>query len=125
MRRFYSVLLCVMTLLMVSCKEEVSVDAGQLSGHWAVFNAERNGRPTALLNGAIFQFQEDGMLHTNITGEELAGRFEVEKNQIQFNAEQTMLFQVNGLSGDTLSLGMTIQSNQFLLDLHRTTTESH
>jgi hypothetical protein len=89
-----------------------------------VYGAERNGRNTSLLDGAVFQFQEDGTMNTNITGQERSGPFDLKGNKITFQDEGEMVFVIGTFYGDTLSLNTELQGMHFILDLHRTTTES-
>jgi len=107
-----------------ACHEEVTYRKDQLTGHWAVFNAERDGKGTTTLDGAIFQFLEDGTMNTNITGQENSGHYEIKNTQINFLGPDKMLFEIGTLTGDTMSLNTELQGYHFLLDLHRTQTES-
>lgn len=124
MWRLSGVLFLAGILFLIACKTETSYEANQLTGHWAVYGAERNGKNTTLLNGAIFQFMEDGSMNTNITGQEVSGRFDLQENKISFEGGEKMLFEIGTLHGDTLSLNTELQGMHFILDLHRTNTES-
>jgi hypothetical protein len=124
MRRFIGVLLVAGAIGLTGCKEEPVYQKDQLTGHWAVYGAERNGRNTSLLDGAVFQFQEDGTMNTNITGQERSGPFDLKGNKITFQDEGEMVFVIGTFYGDTLSLNTELQGMHFILDLHRTTTES-
>jgi hypothetical protein len=108
----------------LACKEEVSYHQDQLTGHWAVYGAERDGKNTTLLNGAIFQFRPDGTMNTNITGQESRGPFDLKENKVNFQGTENMVFEIGILSGDTLSLHTELQGMHFILDLQRTNTES-
>ena len=108
----------------IGCKETPSVHQDQLTGHWAVYGAERDGKNTTLLNGAIFQFQEDGTMQTNITGQESSGRFDLKENSINFQGTENMVFEIGSLSSDSLTLHTELQGMHFILDLQRTNTES-
>lgn len=109
---------------MTACKSEATYQADQLTGHWAVYSAERDGKSTTLLNGAIFQFMEDGSMKTNITGQESSGPFALKDNKINFLVGENMVFEIGTLHNDTLSLNTELQGMNFILDLHRTNTES-
>ena len=124
MRRFIGVLLVAGAIGLTACKEEPTYQKDQLTGHWAVYSAERNGKNTSLLDGAVFQFQEDGTMNTNITGQERSGPFDLKGNKITFQDEGEMVFVIGTFYGDTLSLNTELQGMHFILDLHRTTTES-
>ena len=125
MKQYLSVLIYAGVLCMMGCKNEPAFQKEQLTGHWEVYNAERNGKETSLLNRAVFLFREDGSMQTNITGRENTGTFSVEKNRIAFNSPEKMEFEVLMLDKDTLTLSTDLQQLHFILDLHRTTTESH
>lgn len=124
MRRLHCVLLLAGILFLTACGNEVTYQSDQLTGHWAVYGAERDGKNTTLLNGAIFQFMEDGSMNTNITGQENSGRFDLQDNKINFQGSEKMIFEIGTLHGDTLSLNTELQGMNFILDLHRTNTES-
>ncbi|HLF65190.1 MAG TPA: hypothetical protein VI603_15605 [Saprospiraceae bacterium] len=124
MYRLLSVIFIAGVMYLTACKNEVSYHREQLTGHWAVYGAERDGKGTTLLNGAIFQFQEDGSMNTNITGQEISGPFDLEENKINFQGTEKMVFEIGMFHGDTLSLNTELQGMHFILDLHRTNTES-
>jgi hypothetical protein len=106
------------------CKEETTFQKDQLTGHWAVYAAERDGRETTLLNGAVFQFMENGTMQTNVTGVENSGAFELQGKEIMFRGGENMVFEIGMLAGDTLLLNTQLEGMRFVLDLHRTTTEA-
>jgi hypothetical protein len=108
----------------LGCKEDPSIHQDQLTGHWAVYDAERDGKNTTLLNGAVFYFQEDGTMQTNITGQESSGRFDLNENTINFQGSESMLFEIGSLANDTLTLHTELQGMHFILDLQRKNTES-
>ncbi len=124
MWRLSGVILVATMIFILACKDEVSYHKEQLTGHWAVFGAERNGKNTTLLDGAIFQFQQDGTMNTNITGQESSGPFDLKENKVSFQGTENMVFEIGTLRGDTLSLHTELQGMHFILDLQRTNTES-
>jgi hypothetical protein len=124
MLKIFYVILMVGIIQLLACKNEESYQKNQLIGHWTVFAAERDGKSTTLLNGAIFQFHNDGMMHTNVTGEESSGQFDLKENLVSFSSTENMSFEIGALHGDTLSFTTELQGMRFVLDLHRTNTES-
>lgn len=124
MWRVIYVILFAGVVQILACKNEVPYQKNQLIGHWTVFNAERDGKNTTLLNGAIFQFHSDGAMHTNWTGEESSGQFDLNENLVKFTSTENVAFEIGALNGDTLSLSTEVQGMRFILDLHRTNTES-
>lgn len=124
MKQIPCILLIAGILSSGGCKEEAIHEAGELTGHWEVFAAEREGKETTLLNGAVFLFKEDGTMQTNITGEEHHGPFVLDKTTITYSGNEPMTFKIREFHGDTLVLITKLQEMQFRFDLHRTTTES-
>lgn len=124
MWRIFCVILIAATIQLMGCKNEVLYQKNQLIGHWTVFGAERDGKSTTLLNGAIFQFHDNGTMHTNWTGEESSGQFEIKENLVSYSGTENMSFEIGALNGDTLSFTTDLQGMRFILDLHRTNTES-
>lgn len=124
MWRIFCVILIAGMIQMLGCKNEVPYQKNQLIGHWTVFGAERDGKSTTLLNGAIFQFHDDGTMHTNVTGEESSGQFNLKENLVSYSSTENMSFEISAMNGDTLSFSTELQGMRFILDLHRTNTES-
>jgi hypothetical protein len=75
------------------------------------------------LNGAVFSFEEEQKMQTNVTGQEMSGTYHLDQNVISFSGDEQMDFRINALVGDSLALGMKIQNMDFALRLQRTTTE--
>ena len=123
MRQVHCVILVSVLLCSAGCKQEQSYAPESLTGHWEVYAAERNGRETTLLNGAVFLFGEDNKMRTNFTGQEAEGTFTLEANTILFSGDLPMHFEITALQGDSMSLKTAVQEMQFVLDLKRATTE--
>jgi len=123
MRQLFCVILFTGLLFSQGCKEEPSYAAEELIGHWEVYAAARNGKETTLLNGAVFLFETDNKMQTNITGEETSGGFTLEQDRILFAGDHPMEFEIAALHGDSLSLKTDIQDLYFVLALKRATTE--
>lgn len=124
MKQLLRVLLIGSVILSFGCKEEPVYDPANLTGHWEVYAAERNGKETTLLNGAVFLFEENGTMQTNVTGQEHRGTFQINKATIEYTGESPMQFKVTSLQGDTMSLSTELEGMRFMFDLQRTTTES-
>ncbi len=123
MKRGTGVLFMIGICCLTACNQEVTYSKDQLTGHWAVYAAKRDGRTTSTLDGAIFQFQEDGTMNTNIS-ENYSGPYSVTENKIEFDGTEHMIFEIRELVEDTMSLSAELQGMHFILDLHKTKTES-
>jgi hypothetical protein len=108
---------------LVGCKEESAYQSDALMGHWEVYDAERNGKGTTLLNGAVFLFEEENKMQTNVTGQETSGMYQLEQNVIVFTSAEQMEFKIAMLHGDSLALTTNIQNMNFILRLKRATTK--
>ena len=71
MRSIWVVLVIVcLALPQVSCGEESEVTEEDVIGEWEVIAANRNGKPTELVKGAMFSIGKDGQMSTDLTGTE-------------------------------------------------------
>lgn len=117
------ILLGVLSLLTGCTEEQKTYAAEDLTGHWEVFAAQRNGKETTLLNGAVFQFGEQYNMQTNFTGRETEGSYTLEQDVIELAGDPPMRFEIVALHGDSLTLKTAVQAMHFVLDLKRATTE--
>lgn len=124
MKRGIGVIIVTGIFCLTACKQDVSYNKDQLAGHWALYAAERDGKPTSTLDGAIFQFQDDGTMNTNVTGDEYSGPYEIQENKVTFQGTEPMTFEIIAFTGDSLSLNTELQGKHFILDLYKTKTES-
>lgn len=119
--------LCVLILssmmIFSACTEEREVGVDDLIGTWEVKAAERNGRATETLNGALFEFRTDGSMMTNISGEEDEGSFTFENGQIRHNGALAADYQIREFETDSMSLNVILHQMHFALDLRRATNE--
>ena len=124
MRELLSVLCFATVPLYFACNGDPDVQGSQLSGHWVVYGASRDGRETTLLNRAVFLFGAKDSMETNVTGTESKGAYRLTDNTIYFDGAQSMAFSIESLHGDSMELATRLRDMQFNLRLHRLQTES-
>ncbi|MEL6865488.1 MAG: hypothetical protein AAFP19_13765 [Bacteroidota bacterium] len=90
-----------------------------LYGHWNVVAAKRNGQTTESLYGAYFEFQDDGTMLTNISGEDDETPFEYKEGSLIQNGPQPLNYAVDFQSDSTLMLVLEIQGTKFEMSLLR------
>ncbi len=115
----FVLLISVLLLLMGSCQSETDLSEKDLVGKWKVVFAQRNGRATELVNGAMFVFDDKGYMNTDITGVEDKGSFTVEEMVLIHHGERDVLYTLNKLTRDSMQLVVDLQGLNFVLDLVR------
>ena len=119
MRSGYGVLMIGMMLLsLVACKEEQAVQHSDLIGMWVVTYAERDGKPTELINGAVFQI-DDSTMSTDFTGFEKHGRYEFDGSVLRHSAQGESVYEVVSVRVDTMDLRTRVSGLRFDMELMR------
>lgn len=92
----------------------------QLLGRWQIISALRDGNPTETMNGAIFEFGEDGKMLTNLPiGAEAPMPYTLEKMTITQQSNEPVTYTIARISDSTLALQMTLRGIPFELQLRR------
>jgi uncharacterized lipoprotein NlpE involved in copper resistance len=106
----------------VSCKNGPEYQVESLYGKWEVEKAEKNGRETPYLRGGYFQFDDDGSMTMNITGEDEMGTYTLHQGKINFRGEKE--FSIEMLVDDTLKMSYKAASDaDFMFYLTKTAHE--
>ncbi|MCB0654552.1 MAG: hypothetical protein KDC57_00380 [Saprospiraceae bacterium] len=102
-------------LVLVSCKQEPQVTSDQVVGAWEVVGAERDGKETETLNGAYFEFSDNGTVTSNYLGEEETSLYSLEASSItQTRPDQSHVnFNVERLGLDTMVMTASIRNIPF------------
>jgi hypothetical protein len=89
-------------MLAFACKNSPDVNADDLTGHWVIAKAERNGRPSEYLDRGYFTFTADGQLTVNLTGTEEKGGFRLADGSIRMDGHRD--YQIDRYAPDSLFL---------------------
>lgn len=123
--------LCVFALLLLAgCQDEPkspSFDEQLLYGRWNLQEALRNNRKTETLTGTFYEFEPNGVMHTNFTPDQnmTPGEFayEFDGRTITRKDDSESYYQVDSLSQSTLILSTTYGQYQFKFTLNRVDSE--
>lgn len=87
----------------------------QVVGAWEVVGAERDGKETETLNGAYFEFSDNGTVTSNYLGEEETSLYSLEASSItQTRPDQSHVnFNVERLGLDTMVMTASIRNIPF------------
>ncbi|MDX1409744.1 MAG: hypothetical protein R3330_16460 [Saprospiraceae bacterium] len=107
----------------LSCGSDREVVVDDLIGVWEVTAAEREGRSTETLNGAIFDFRDDGTMMTNISGQEDEGPFVYESMHIHHQGQLDAEYRIDTYEVDSMRLEVTLHQLDFAFKLNRKNTE--
>jgi hypothetical protein len=80
---FFVLLLSIGLFAATSCTSDDAMSEEDLRGKWEVVTAQRNGRPTELVNGATFVFDETGSLTTDFPSVNHEGLYTLEGQLLQ------------------------------------------
>lgn len=119
------VLITAIAMCAVSaCKEERDVRVEELYGTWEVTAAEREGRETETLNGAIFDIGEGGQMYTNImNGRDDTGTYTFKEMTLHFDGNEPAVYEIDSIGADRMHLSVKLQGMDFSLSLERTAAE--
>ena len=94
-------------------------------GAWEVVSAERNGKETETLNGAYFEFGDNGTMTSNYLGEDETSLFSVNDAMIkQVRPDQSEIdFKVEKMIPDTMILATSIQTIPFRFVMRKINSE--
>jgi hypothetical protein len=122
MQRLLITTLCLFLLAIFSCKNDptASLDLSLLKGRWEVASATRNDRPTGMLNGTFFKF-ENGQITTNLPQEseasEVVAAYEVVGKEIVQKSTPEVRYTIEQLTSDNLGLRFVVRGMTFILSL--------
>ena len=118
----FPVLFVLFLFLLSACEEDAPpAAAAQLEGRWELVRATRNNRPTTTLDSLYYQFEEGGVLETNLLGEAQRGRYLRRDDGFIETAEVRvpMTYEVRELTDSLLRLRSDYEGFQFDFTLRR------
>lgn len=104
---------CLIVLGLSACKSDTNFKESQLYGKWEMDKAVRKGDVTNMLDGSYFLFKEDGIVHTNIDGEEVVDKFLLRDNKLIQSGKINTEYRIAGLTEDSLCLKTVIYETPF------------
>ena len=103
-----------------ACKEETKVDNSLLSGNWEIVKAVRNGKETKTLNGAFFNFTDDGkVMEYNLLGQTQKDSIIVNNVTISQITGEKVEYKILSLSDTSLNLKTELRGTEFEFNLKR------
>jgi hypothetical protein len=113
-----------MTLFLFACGNEEKFDQNALLGHWELVTATRDGRRAPSVEGAYFNFLEDGALQTNIASSPETATYKVEGMVIQQRESRFEIdYTIEELTDTSLVLTTELRNAQFRFFLKKAAME--
>jgi hypothetical protein len=120
---FFTILMA--TFIMLSCQSEspksAEMNKSDLLGRWEISKAWRNGKQTETLTGTYYEFDENGIMKTNLTPTTMEQSYEYSfsGNEIKQKGEPNITYTVDSLTANFLAINMTINNFPFKLELNK------
>jgi hypothetical protein len=97
-----------------------------LQGHWTIVNAQRNDKPTQMLNGAYFVFDPaTHLIRTNLRLDEqegeLSGPYQFNGKTIEQKTESPVTYSIKSHTDSTMILGFETRGFPFEIELKKGT----
>ncbi len=103
-----------------SCKSEPEENFDALVGQWELETATNNGKPTELLTGLYFNFEDDGSMRTNVTGSPESVTYSIADGTIQQREGRIDVdYEIQTLNDTLLILTTKIRNANFRFNLNR------
>lgn len=120
--RIASTLLPGFLLLMTTaCTEEPGNIQELLPGRWELQQATRNGEPARSLAELFYEFDEDGMMRTNLPVARGESTYQISGEDIEQNQNGNIIvYTVTSITDSTLILQTELRSTPFEFQLLRT-----
>ncbi|MEL7222096.1 MAG: hypothetical protein AAGJ93_12305 [Bacteroidota bacterium] len=116
--------LVFLSLAIISCEDDNATQESDLFGKWNITQAFRDNKPTTTMDEMYFEFAEEGILKTNMTGEVEAYQFEVDDEQISQRAGSIDAdYKIESRLDNKLTLTTTLGGKSFRMTLERETME--
>lgn len=112
----------LLPLVFQSCESETKIQDKDVVGRWEVYKCERGGQPTQTLNGAYFEFTENGQLFTNFTGEGLMSGYNIYNNVIVQQTGEKIRYNIVSMDSEKMTLSTSIRNVEFVVDLVKTSS---
>jgi len=96
-----------------SCINDSSVEVDQLYGDWEIVAAKRNLKLTSTLKDGYFTFTEEGLMKTNIFGDDQVFEIKISSDEIIQQGGKETIYKIRKLEQDTLHISSNIQKFYF------------
>jgi len=110
---------------LLACQSDTSkskeLNKEDLIGRWELSKAWRSGKETETLTGTYYEFDQAGIMKTNLTPTtmEEAYKYSFSGNEIKQNGEMPITYTIDSLSSSFLAINMTINNFPFKLELNK------
>ena len=123
MKSFFSIQIysfLFLILIICSCEGDDIIQKADLLGQWEIETGFRNGKQTESFTGMYFNFEEEGVLLTNMTGQEETYKYEIDGQSIfQRNGALDADYNVDLLTTDSLILVTTLRTKELKMILSK------
>ena len=119
----YVLFLICITMAFIACEPEAEINENDIIGLWEVVYAERNGKPTELVEGALFEIRPDSTMTTDLTGVEQDGAFDYVDGTLHHHSAEPLSYHMMELSRDSMTMRVDIRGLKFMLDMVRQEAE--
>lgn len=113
-------------LLLIACEPDgKELDTSLLAGRWELskgFSKDKEDKvlePTERLNGAFFNFEDEGKMTTNILGAASESTYQINRNKITQEGERKINYTIEKLTADSLTLTTKLSGINFKLLLNK------
>lgn len=104
-------------------EKKETIQSEQLQGYWEVVKAERDEKPTQLLDNTSFYFSGDSM-QTNLPTQEGKAAYVWAEDDIIRQADDITTYTVHSLNKDSMEFSVTLQGFNFDMTLLKIQTDS-
>jgi len=120
-KNFTSVILIFGLFTVLACTPNSINYQDQIVGNWEVEAAFRNEKPTATLENAFFNFQDDGKMKFNLDGLPREGQYELKGKKIVVEgSKMDTEYKIENLTDSTMTISGIIRGLNFTFNLTKT-----
>ncbi len=112
------IILLILLLSVISCKEDKVFLKEDLQGYWMVVGAKRNGKTTKSLRGAWIKFRDMEMVDNFLSDKEIHP-YSLKGSTLIHHVEPERKYSLHRVTADTLELSTTLDAYKFDLTLER------
>ncbi len=96
------------------------VNSTHLYANWNLIEGFRNDKPSDMLDGIFFNFNENGSVETNFMGVVEQGTFQLEKKALTIETSKKTKFTLVSLTADELILAADLMGTSFRFEMEKT-----
>jgi len=114
------VALTFLAISLTSCFDDQGHPDATVEGHWELVQGLRNNTETEMLDGLRFEFLADGILKTNLLGNETDGTYVwADQEIVTEGVKLALTYNIQALTDTTMHLRSKYQGFQFDFKMKR------